>query len=92
MQNNQQEAKEIRYSKIKDSLIIAYDRVMAKPPPVEIIDRILDDILFVYKSTRTSDILEHISNGSRGKYGRSMRFTFQEVSYWILSNSRINKL
>lgn len=78
--------------RIKQALIIAHERVIGKDIDNVVLDKILNDIILLYPKKSINTILEKISKGSRGFYGRSMRFTFQEVSYWIIKDDLKERL
>lgn len=52
---------------------------------------IINDIRACYPDLQTKYITEAIKQGSMGVYGRTYRFSFQEVSIWIREYKKNNR-
>lgn len=66
---------------LKASLALAFDRLKSEPFPV---DNMIKDIRSCYPKEKNETIINAIKEGTKGKYGRTYRFCFQEVSMWII--------
>lgn len=72
---------------MKASLLVCFDRLSVEPKSI---DDLVDDIRGCYPDTKTNEITEAIKNGAMGMYGRTYRFSFQEVSIWIMEHKKNN--
>ena len=66
---------------LQAALVLALDRLRVDPFPL---DAMIEDIRLCYPDVKTSDITTAIRKGSSGEYGKTFRFSFQEVSIWIM--------
>ena len=76
--------------KIKNKLVLALDRTGMTDVENHILDKISFDILQNFKEVKLSFLLEAINEGGLGKYGRTYRFSVQEICLWIYSKLKIN--
>ena len=65
---------------IQKSLILAVERTNT---PMFDLTNMLNDINSEFRNTSLEDIQKAIRNGSLGKYGKTYRFSTQEVCIWI---------
>ncbi len=77
--------------KIKKELVIALDRTGITDIEENILDRISIAILQNFKDVPLDFLKEAINEGGLGKYGRSYRFSVQEICLWIYSKLKITK-
>ena len=73
---------------LKTALVIAFDRLNLEPFPI---DNMIRDIRACYPDVRTEIITQAIREGVMGVYGKTYRFSFQEVSIWIRENLKASK-
>ncbi len=76
---------------IKKELVIALDRTGIGNVEENILDRISIAILQNFKDVNLSFLLEAINDGGLGRYGRSYRFSVQEICLWIYSKLKVNQ-
>ena len=76
---------------IKKKLVLALDRTGIIDVENEILNKISFDITQNFKHLDLSFLLEAINEGGLGKYGRSYRFSVQEVCLWIYSKLKIKE-
>jgi hypothetical protein len=53
---------------------------------------VLVDLLATYPKIATANLYYAIDLGSQGHYGRSFKFCFQEISYWVLQYLKQNNI
>jgi hypothetical protein len=74
---------------LKASLILCYDKLYIVESKDKL-DNLVSYIRSGYPDTPTVDITSAIKNGAKGMYGRTYRFSFQEVSIWIMEYKKNN--
>lgn len=72
---------------LKASLVICLDRLSLEPKDLS---NMIEDIRSCYPDIKTKHITGAIKNGAMGVYGRTYRFSFQEVSIWIRAYKKEN--
>ena len=76
---------------IKKHLSECYLKIIGKFATKEtdkIIDEIYRNIELNYSDKSTSNIISAINDGGKGMYGRSMRFCFQDISFWLRDGNK----
>lgn len=74
------ESTEANIKKAKEALIIAADRVGVNGDRLH---SIYNDVISEHKDLLIDDFVKALRNGGMGHYGRTYKFTTQEVSIWI---------
>ena len=77
----------IQIEKLSKALQLAHLRVTGNSITPEDLSFIMGQLLEKYTKEKVGMMLPYIKKGSEGRYGRSMRFTFQEVNYWIIKDT-----
>lgn len=78
--------------KLRDGLRIAHIRVIGHGIDDNTLEFITNELIKIHGESKINDMLKYISMGSRGVYGRSLRFTFQEINFWIINENLKDKL
>ena len=70
---------------LKASIVLVFERLNENWNE-DLFNRILKDISIEYEEFKIDFICESLRKGSLGKYGRTYRFSSQEVCFWIQKN------
>jgi hypothetical protein len=65
---------------LQTSLLVAFERTATEPYDMQ---NMVKDVLTEFPNTKNDDITLAIRNGSLGKYGKTYKFSTQEVCIWI---------
>lgn len=79
---NFQQSQELqtRMYNLQTSLLVAFERTATEPYDMQ---NMVKDILTEFSNIKNDDITLAIRNGSLGKYGKTYKFSTQEVCIWI---------
>lgn len=77
LENNTQTS---RIELLKMSVAIAIERTRT---PIFDIEKLVDDLTAEFPRLPIADLTQAIKNGGLGKYGRTYRFSTQEVCIWV---------
>jgi hypothetical protein len=61
-------------------LLVAFERTATEPYDMQ---NMVKDVLTEFSNIKNDDITLAIRNGSLGKYGKTYKFSTQEVCIWI---------
>ena len=75
---------------LKASLILCYDKLNLPIESISLVDNLTKYIRSGYPDVPTANITDAIKNGAMGRYGRTYRFSYQEVSIWIQEYKKEN--
>lgn len=79
---NFQQSQELqtRMYNLQTSLLVAFERTATEPYDMQ---NMVKDVLTEFSNIKNDDITLAIRNGSLGKYGKTYKFSTQEVCIWI---------
>jgi len=79
---NFQQSQELqtRIYNLQTSLLVAFERTATEPYDMQ---NMVKDVLTEFSNIKNDDITLAIRNGSLGKYGKTYKFSTQEVCIWI---------
>jgi hypothetical protein len=70
---------------LKASIVLAFERLNENWNEA-LFNRIIQDISIEYEDFKIDFICESLRKGSLGRFGRTYRFSSQEVCFWIKKN------
>ena len=82
----------LQVEKLSKALQLAHLRVTGNAITPDDLSFIMGQLIDKYSTVKIDSMLKFIKKGSEGKYGRSMRFTFQKVNYWIINETLKDRL
>lgn len=69
-----------RMYNLQTSLLVAFERTATEPYDMQ---NMVKDVLTEFPNIKDNDITLAIRSGSLGKYGKTYKFSTQEVCIWI---------